>query len=148
MIVASARPSSNADRPTRRTKRAARRRSPSAAAQYDRTSAATAPPRRGVGAYYPVRRESLQVRAGAPNPSAFFGRGGRDSATGHPSRMVRQQFRRDSQRGQDVRTSSMLAITTLSAGWQTFFFATALILFVLHGIGFDQRDRKSTRLNS
>ena len=57
--------------------------------------------------------------------------------------MVRQQFRRDSQRGQDVRTSSMLAITTLSAGWQTFFFATALILFVLHGIGFDQR---ATRL--
>ena len=38
---------------------------------------------------------------------------------------------------------SMLAITTLNAGWQTFFFATALILFVLHGIGFDQR---ATRL--
>jgi len=56
---------------------------------------------------------------------------------------MRQQFRRDSQRGQDVRTSSMLAITTLSAGWQTFFFATALILFVLHGIGFDPR---ATRL--
>src|SRR5437868_15495236 len=122
MIVASARPSSNADRPTRRTKRAARRRSPSAAAQSDRTSTATAPPRRGVGAYYPVRRESLQVRAGA---------------------LMRQQFRRDSQRGQDVRTSSMLAITTLRAGWQTVFFATALILFVLHGIGFDQR---ATRL--
>jgi hypothetical protein len=33
----------------------------------------------------------------------------------------------------------MLAITTLSPGWQSFFFATAVILFVLHGIGFDQR---------
>jgi hypothetical protein len=38
-----------------------------------------------------------------------------------------------------VRRLSMLAITTLNAGWQTFFFATALILFVLHGIGFGQR---------
>ena len=38
---------------------------------------------------------------------------------------------------------TMLSITTLNAGWQTFFFATALILFVLHGIGFDQR---ATRL--
>ena len=45
--------------------------------------------------------------------------------------------------GHDVRRSSMLALTTLNAGWQTFFFATALILFVLHGIGFDQR---ATRL--
>ena len=33
----------------------------------------------------------------------------------------------------------MLAITTLSSGWQTFFFATAVVLFVLHGIGFDER---------
>ena len=33
----------------------------------------------------------------------------------------------------------MLAITTLSSGWQTFLFATAVILFVLHGIGFDER---------
>jgi len=33
----------------------------------------------------------------------------------------------------------MLAITTLSAGWQTFFFATAVILLLLHGIGFDER---------
>ena len=37
----------------------------------------------------------------------------------------------------------MLAITTLSPGWQTFFFTTAVILFALHGIGFDQR---TTRL--
>jgi hypothetical protein len=42
-----------------------------------------------------------------------------------------------------VRRSSMLAITTLSAGWQTFFFATALILFVLHGVALDKR---ATRL--
>jgi len=27
----------------------------------------------------------------------------------------------------------------LSAGWQTFFFATAVILLLLHGIGFDER---------
>jgi hypothetical protein len=33
----------------------------------------------------------------------------------------------------------MLAISTLSAGWQTFFFATALVLFALHGIGLDDR---------
>lgn len=33
----------------------------------------------------------------------------------------------------------MLAMTTLSAGWQTFFFAAALILFLLHGVGFDER---------
>jgi len=33
----------------------------------------------------------------------------------------------------------MLAITTLSPGWQSFFFATAVILFGLHGIGFDER---------
>jgi hypothetical protein len=33
----------------------------------------------------------------------------------------------------------MLAITTLSPGWQTFLFATAVILLLFHGIGFDER---------
>lgn len=33
----------------------------------------------------------------------------------------------------------MLAISTLSPGWQSFLFASALILLLLHGIGMDQR---------
>jgi hypothetical protein len=41
----------------------------------------------------------------------------------------------------------MLAITTLSPKWQTFLFATAVILFVLHGIGFEQRSSPRLRLD-
>jgi hypothetical protein len=36
----------------------------------------------------------------------------------------------------------MLAITTLSSRWQTFFFAVALVLFLLHAAGFDQRNAR------
>jgi hypothetical protein len=36
----------------------------------------------------------------------------------------------------------MLAINTLSAGWQTFFFATSVILLALHGLGLDQRSER------
>jgi hypothetical protein len=41
-----------------------------------------------------------------------------------------------------ARIGGMFAITTLSPRWQTFFFATAVVLFGLHGIGFDQRSRR------
>jgi len=36
----------------------------------------------------------------------------------------------------------MLAITTLSPRWHTVFFAAAVVLFVLHGVGFEQRNTR------
>ena len=70
MMVASARPSSNAERPTKATKRAARRRWPSAAAQYDRSSATRLPPEVGVRGHATDGSANRHISdAGAGRPS-------------------------------------------------------------------------------